>query len=212
MVDYLVERTGFSADQGSIFDDTSLNTSGSFNVQEPATKYMKVAMCVVPQSSADAGVKPLRDTVEMDDSVSNVSVASSSKSHLMLLQSKMVVSRAKAKAAALAAEAANDEHILLQAIQEHSNRSNASSRRSGRRPLATAGTDVDQLVDDVFDLSRELSFIVQGGSMDNHQACTMVKLSTNLKREQTQTLCPQQQVLCPCQSSRRVSLPCPCHR
>ena len=166
MVDYLVERTGFSADQGSIFDDTSLNTSGSFNAQEPATKYMKVAMCVVPQSSADAGFKPLRDTVEMDDSVSNVSVASSSKSHLMLLQSKMVASRAKAKAAALAAEAANDEHILLQAIQEHSNRSNASSRRSGRRPLATAGTDVDQLVDDVFDLSRELSFVVQGGSMN----------------------------------------------
>ena len=199
MVDHLVERTGFSADQGSIFDDTSLNTSGSFHVQEPATKYMKVAMCVVPQSSANAGFKPSRDTAEMDDSVSNVSVASSSKSHIVLMQSKLVANRAEAKAAALAAEVANDEHMLLQAIQEHSNRSNAPSRRSGRRPLATAGADVDQLVDDVFDLSRELSFIVQSVSIDQSPSMH----NGEAKHEpDTQTLCPQQQVQC--QSFRRV--------
>ena len=33
--------------------------------------------------------------------------------------------------------------------------------------MITAGADVDQLVDDVFDLSRELSFVVQSGEYDH---------------------------------------------
>ena len=34
----MMDRTGFSADQGSVFD-TSLDTSGSMEVKGPALKY-----------------------------------------------------------------------------------------------------------------------------------------------------------------------------
>ena len=161
----LVERTGFSADQGS-FLDSSLNASSSVNAHEPANKYMKVAMCVVPQSRASAGFEPQRDNVEIDDSVSNVSIANSSSSHLVLLECQLRESKAKAKAAELAAKAAEDERILAQAIHEQSSRSNASSKRSRRRPDAVLA-DVEQIVDNVFDLSRELSFLVKEGGCDD---------------------------------------------
>ena len=161
----LVEKTGFSADQGSILD-TSLNTSSSVNAHEPATKYMKVAMCVVPQSRASAGFEPQRETVEVDDSVSNVSIANSSSSQILLLECKVRESKARAKAAALELQVREDERILAEAKYEHSNRSHASSRRSRRRPDAVIA-DVDQIVDNVFDLSRELSFIVKEGGCDD---------------------------------------------
>ena len=73
----MVERTGFSAEQGSMIS-SSLDISDSSLVRSPPAKTQKVAMCVIPGASTSAGINAQRDLSVEDDSVSCVSGSTNS--------------------------------------------------------------------------------------------------------------------------------------
>ena len=165
----MMERTGFSADQGSVVDSL-LNMTDSYEVNSPPSKYQKVAMCVVPGTGPSAGSNAVREGIEDDDNVSQVSGSTSS--HVAILEAtlrekkaRLAVVDAMIARKALVAEIEADNVSLVKAKLESSNRSNASSRRSGRRSANDEGKRVEPIMDYACDISRDLSKLFEEEDM-----------------------------------------------
>ena len=157
-----MDRTGFSADQGSVFD-TSLDTSGSMEVKGPALKYQRTAMCVISGMSSVAGGNTQREKFDESDNMSQ-----SSGSTVARAAALEATIRAKEKKLAMLkfeVELEEDRVNLIKIHQESSSRSIASSRRSGRRPKSDRGAGAMPLLDEEFDVSRELSRLMEENEM-----------------------------------------------
>ena len=153
-----MDRTGFSADQGSV-SDKSLDTLESVEVKFPTLKHQTKAMCVVSDSSHSARGNAPRESFEEAD---NVSHASSSKAYqIAMLEASIKAKEEKLLEFILEAQIAEHQLNLIKAQFESSSsssssRSVASSRTSGRRPTADQGEGVALFLGRVNDVSREL--------------------------------------------------------
>ena len=153
-----MDRTGFSADQGSVFD-TSLDTSGSMEAKLPALKYQKTALCVVSGMSLLAGGNTQRE--RFDDSESASQASGSTVARAAELEA---ITRAKERKLALLKfeDEIEDDRMNLIKIQNGStSRSIASSHRSGRRPKSDRGGGLLPVMDDECNISRELSQLME---------------------------------------------------
>ena len=185
----MMERTGFSADQGSMVD-SSLNLTGSSLVPSPPAKYQRLALCVVPDSGLSASSNALHERVEEDDD--NVSrISSSTSSQLIILEAAVKARRAKLAEAdaivarnAIAAQLEEDNLFLIKAKLESSNRSNASSRRSGRRPANDEGKRVEPIMDFCDGISRDLSRLFDDEDMFAESPIRIVEEAQQQKNDE----------------------------
>ena len=159
----MMDRTGFSADQGSLFDSSLISMASGFSSPEPVRG--KMAMCVQTGASdpvshtVPAGGNSKSAASVDDDNASNASLDSASQ--ILLLKARLKAQRSKATAAQLQAAAEETELQLQQALLDSSSRSHrskASSRRSGRNLMKDLG---GQDGDGDINLSRELSTLMK---------------------------------------------------
>ena len=114
----MMDRTGFSADQGSLFESSLISMASGFSSPEPVRG--KMAMCVQTGASnpvshaVPAGGNSKSAASVEDDNASNASLDSAS--HILLLKAKLKAQRSKATAAQLQAAAEETELQLQQAL------------------------------------------------------------------------------------------------
>jgi len=181
-----LERTGFSADQGSIFN-TTLNSSESSIIHSPPPKFQKLALCVVSRANDEAGVNASPTSQDQEESMSQ---ASSTNSHIMIMEAALKAKKAKHAAAILAAELEADiqaeELKLVKAKLNSSARSSASSVRSRRRLGNNMGKGLEPIMD--FDnLSRDLSKLFDDEEMFHESPIRTIVDARQKNDERTST-------------------------